>query len=138
MIVSEALKWIGTPYHPGGRVRGAGCDCATFIAQVCIDLGLIPDIDIPRESAAHFIATGNPLYLETVLRFCHEIPEAEVLPGDLVMYRFPSFTIFTHGAIVVEWPGRVIHSVQGRGVLMTDGKQWVFRRWERKFFRLGQ
>jgi len=135
-IIAEGKTWIGTPYHPGARVKGAGCDCATLIAEVCIALGLIPNIDIPRESAAHFLETGNPVYLETVLQYCEEITEAELQPGDLVMYRRPKWPIFTHAAIVVSWPHAVLHAVQNHGVIMNHGTQGEFRKWERKAFRL--
>jgi cell wall-associated NlpC family hydrolase len=135
-IIAEARTWIGTPYHPGGRVKKAGADCATLIAEVCIALGLIPNIEIPRESAAHFLETENPLYLETVQQYCDEIAEAELQPGDLVMYRHRKLSIFTHAAIVVQWPEAVLHAVQHRGVIMSHGIQGVFRAWERKYFRL--
>jgi len=135
-IIAEGKTWLGTPYHPMARVKGAGADCATFIAEVCIALGLIPNIDIPRESAAHFLKTANPAYLETVLRFCEEITQEDVRPGDLVMYKKPKWPIFTHGAIIVEWPNAVLHAVQNHGVVMTPGDQGDFRGWERKFFRL--
>ena len=26
-LIAEAKEWLGTPYHTGGRVKGAGCDC---------------------------------------------------------------------------------------------------------------
>jgi cell wall-associated NlpC family hydrolase len=135
-IIAEAKTWLGTPYHPGGRVKGAGCDCATFIAEVCIALGLVPNIDIPTESAAHFLETGNPIYLETVLKYAEEIPEPELQPGDLVMYKRRRWPIFTHGAIVVNWPTAVLHAIQQHGVVMNDGTQGEFRTWERKAFRL--
>jgi cell wall-associated NlpC family hydrolase len=135
-IIAEARTWIGTPYHPGGRVKKAGADCATLIAEVCIALGLIPKIEIPRESAAHFLETENPLYLETVQQYCDEIAEAEIQPGDLVMYRHRKLPIFTHAAIIVRWPEAVLHAVQHRGVVMSHGIQGVFRAWERKYFRL--
>lgn len=135
-IIAEARTWIGTPYHPGGRVKKVGADCATLIAEVCVALGIIPNIEIPKENAAHFIATENPLYLETVQQHCDEITEAELQPGDLVMYRNRKLSIFTHAAIVVQWPEAVLHAVQHKGVIMSHGIQGVFRRWERRYFRL--
>jgi len=134
-IVAEARSWIGTPYHRGARIKGAGCDCATLIAQVCIDLGLIPEIEIPRESANHFLANDNPIYLETVMKHADEIPEGEVQPGDVVMYRRPGWKIFTHAAIVVDWPSAVVHASVSRGVIMSHGIEGAMRRWERRFFR---
>jgi cell wall-associated NlpC family hydrolase len=135
-IIAEGKTWMGTPYHPCARIKGAGADCATFIAQVCINLGLIPNFDIPQESAASILKDGNAIYLETVLRFCEEITEAEVQPGDLVMYKKPKWKIFTHGAIIVDWPEAVLHAVQKHGVVMTHGAQGEFRGWDRRYFRL--
>ena len=31
--VEIALAWKGTPYADRGRVRGAGCDCGTLLAE---------------------------------------------------------------------------------------------------------
>ena len=135
-IVAEAKSWIKTPYHPGGRIKKVGCDCATFIAEVCIALGLIPNIDIPKESAAHFLETKNPAYLETVLQFAEEISEADVQPGDLVMYKRRDWAIFTHGGIVVSWPNAIVHASNHHGVVMESGVQGALRHWERKIFRI--
>ena len=135
-IVAEAKSWLGTPYHHGGRVKRAGCDCATFIAEVAIALGLIPNIDIPRESGAHFLENADPRYLETVLQYADEIPEADIQPGDLVLYRRRDWPIFSHGGIVASWPDALIHASRLYGVVMEHGTQGAFLYWERRVFRL--
>ena len=30
-LIAEAKEWLGTPYHTAGRIKGAGCDCGTFL-----------------------------------------------------------------------------------------------------------
>jgi cell wall-associated NlpC family hydrolase len=135
-IIAEARTWLGTKYVPNGRIKQAGCDCATFLLEVVVRLGLVPDFKVPTESAAHFLAKGDATYLNTILTHCDEIPEADLLPGDLVMYRKPSWPIFTHAAIVINWPGSVIHAVEKLGVIMDRGTQGAFGTWERKGFRL--
>jgi hypothetical protein len=135
-IIVEAKTWLGTPYHPNAMMKGAGADCATFIAAVCMNLRLIPEIQIPKLRASYFLTTGNPLYLETVIQFCDEIQEGDVCPGDLVMYKRPRWSIFTHAAIVVDWPYAVLHAVQKHGVIMTHGVQGEFLAWHRRYFRL--
>ena len=46
-LIAEAKEWLGTPYHTAGRVKGAGCDCGTFLLGVLENTGLLPHIDIP-------------------------------------------------------------------------------------------
>jgi NlpC/P60 family putative phage cell wall peptidase len=42
MIIAEARKWIGTPFHHQGRVKGAGVDCVGLCMMVGKALGLVP------------------------------------------------------------------------------------------------
>ena len=39
-IVSEARKWLGTPFHYQGRIRGIGCDCLGLVVGVASALGI--------------------------------------------------------------------------------------------------
>jgi cell wall-associated NlpC family hydrolase len=41
-IVREALSFVGTPYHLGGMVKGAGVDCATLLLLIYRSCALIP------------------------------------------------------------------------------------------------
>ena len=34
--VAIARSWIRTPYVMGGRIKGAGCDCATLLSEYLI------------------------------------------------------------------------------------------------------
>jgi hypothetical protein len=45
-VLVEARRWIGTPYHHMGRIRGVGVDCATFPAEVYAAAGAIPPVQI--------------------------------------------------------------------------------------------
>lgn len=38
-IAAEAERWIDTPFHWQGRIRGAGCDCKGLIAGVAAACG---------------------------------------------------------------------------------------------------
>jgi hypothetical protein len=48
------------------------------------------------------------LLVDFVLRYAHEIDEAQVGPGDVVLYRVGRS--FSHAAIVVDWPREIIHA----------------------------
>jgi hypothetical protein len=57
-------------------------------------------------------------YLNEVLRFAVEISESEVQAGDLVLYRMA--LSYTHGAVIVSWPTRLIHAVRSQIVTAVD------------------
>ncbi len=117
-IVAEGLSWLDTPYHPTGRIKGVGTDCAQLIYCVYHAFGLIPDLPAESRSARWFIANKDAKYLDTVLQYAHEIEEPDVLPGDLILYRQPSFPVDHHGAIVITWPQTIIHAIRGNGVIL--------------------
>ncbi|MBB4212677.1 NlpC/P60 family putative phage cell wall peptidase [Rhodothalassium salexigens DSM 2132] len=81
-IVALARRWLGTPWHHQGRVRGVGVDCAGLVIGVARDLGLDPvDVtgygrrpdsdDLVRLIRAHLI----------------EIPLAEAQPAAVLLMR---------------------------------------------------
>ncbi|HAZ61181.1 MAG TPA: peptidase P60 [Gammaproteobacteria bacterium] len=39
-IITEARRWLGTPFHHQGRCRGVGVDCAGVVIGVARTLGL--------------------------------------------------------------------------------------------------
>jgi cell wall-associated NlpC family hydrolase len=120
-IVSEALSFLRTPYHPSARIKGVGVDCAQLIYCVYHALGLMPELPAEARSARYFIANKDSKYLDTILQFAREIPESEVAPGDLILYKQPSFPVYHHGAIVISWPDTIIHAIRGSGVIQGHG-----------------
>jgi cell wall-associated NlpC family hydrolase len=129
-VLVEARRWIGTPYHHMGRLRGVGADCATFPAEVYAAAGVIAPVAIefyppdwhlhrgPRDLAGT-AGTGEKTherYLARVLEHAVEVPAP--LPGDMALWRVGR--AFAHGAIVLGWP-RIVHAVVGIGVMEDDG-----------------
>ena len=117
-VLAVARTWIGTPYHPGGRVKGAGCDCLTLLAEVYSEAGVLPRIHIPYYPQDWHLHRGAERYLEGLLRYSHEI-ETPPQPGDIALWKFGR--CFSHGAIVSEWP-RIIHACSGRACTEEDAK----------------
>lgn len=131
-VVAEALSWEGTPYHPHGRVKGVGCDCAMFPAEVYAAVGLIlaiPPQDYPVDWHMH---RDQERFLGVVL--AHARASTDVNPGDLVLYRWGR--TFAHAAIIIAWP-TIIHALMGEGVCRADGTAGPLGGRQRLCFTLG-
>ena len=100
-VVRVARSFVGTPYHHMGRVKGAGVDCATLLAEVYYEAGVLseqPAIEYyPMDWHLH---RDDERYLRMVEQYCREIPEEQTQPGDVVMYHFGR--AWAHGGIIVE------------------------------------
>lgn len=114
-VVAEAKSWLGTPYHPMGRIKGVGVDCAMLPAEVYAACGVIPPQDIAFYPMDWHLHRSGERYLAHVLRLGHEV--AAPRPGDLALFRFGR--AFSHGAIVIDWP-QVVHAVIHSPVTLAD------------------
>lgn len=114
-IVEVALSWAGTPYRGWTCKKGVGADCGQFLRGVYIEAGFFREIPVPAnyslQAAQHRQTTE---YRELVETYMRQIPESEVLPGDVVLFRVGKG--FAHGAIVKSWPDFVIHALLRYGV----------------------
>jgi hypothetical protein len=120
LVVTEARRWIRTPYHHGADIRGAGVDCLMLLVRVYADLGLIPRID-PRPYQADWMLHNNDeLYLDGVLAHAREVESPK--PGDIALFRWGR--TLSHGGIVTvfEAPGRfrLIHAAARAGFVLED------------------
>jgi cell wall-associated NlpC family hydrolase len=111
-VVAEALTWIGTPYRGWSCVKGAGVDCGQLLYGVFHNCNLIPEIpDLPKDYPLFIgLHRASTEYVDLVLKFFREIPESEVLPGDLVVWRLTGSKSYCHGAIIKSWPDYYIHA----------------------------
>lgn len=134
-VVAEAKTWNGTPFVDCARVKRGGVDCGQFLAGVYIATGIISEALIDPYSPQWHLHHERPRYLEELERNgAHEITEGEVGPGDIVVYH--QGRTFSHGAIVIEWPVKIIHAVKMMGGVCYSNPQtdkFLTMR-ERKFF----
>ena len=129
-VLREAETWLGTPYHHMARIKGAGVDCLTFLAEVYAAAGVIEPVkEIPFYRLDFMRHQSDESYLDALLARGHEV-EAP-LPADVVLYKWGR--VFSHGGIVVEWP-RIIHaSPSHSGVIWANGTQGRLAGHEIKF-----
>ena len=134
-VVQEAESWLGTPYHPHARIKGAGVDCLTFLAEVYAAAGIIePIVDIPFYRTDGMFHQKEETYLNGVLKYGTEIigpPE----PGDAVLFKWGP--LFWHGAIVIKWPKLIHASPSHHGVRYDWGHTGRLGWRVRKYFSPG-
>lgn len=104
-IVSEALGWLGTPYHHEADVKGAGVDCAMLLVRVFHAAGLIPAIDPRPYPADWMLHRDEERYLGWVSQYGDQVESPQ--PGDLVVYKVGR--CYSHAGIVVAWP-EIVHA----------------------------
>ncbi len=137
-VVIETESWIGTPYRGWSCVKGAGVDCGQLLYGVFHNCGLIPEIsDLPKDYPL-FIGQhrASTEYVDLVLQYFREIPESEVLPGDIVVWRLTGSLSYCHAAIIKSWPTCFIHAF-ATSVRMGDAKSRLrFAKADKVFFTL--
>lgn len=125
--VACARSWKSTPYVLRGRIKGAGCDCATFLAEYLLEIGAAQPSeleDIGFYSSDWWCHTSDERYLRNLMRFGKLVAEVicrpgeKAQPGDLVLFKVVGSRVYNHGAIVTAWP-RGIHA-EASGVSEVD------------------
>lgn len=119
-VVEVALTWQRTPYAHMGRVKGAGVDCATLIAEVFHEAGeLAQPLQVDYYPQDWNLHRSEECYLKIIQKYCTEI-DGPPLPGDVVVYHFGR--TWSHGGIVIKWP-MILHAVVNQNVTLADGEQ---------------
>lgn len=133
-VVEVARSWLGTRYHHHARVKGAGADCLTLLAEVYHEAGIIGKVEVPYYPPDWNLHRDAERYVNGVISCgAHEI-EGPPLPGDIAVFRWGR--TFAHGGIVTEWP-RLIHAyaIAGRVIEASAGAP-PFTGREARFFSL--
>ncbi len=131
LVVGEAESWIGTPYHHMGRIKGAGVDCLTLLAEVYEAAGIIPHIELEFYPPDWNLHRDAERYLAGVMQHAVEFAPLEDRssegllikdpdPGDVAVFKFGR--CYAHGTIVTKWP-LLIHSWVNGGVMRGDAMQ---------------
>jgi hypothetical protein len=117
-----ARSWLNTPYRLGGRVKGAGCDCGSIIAEYLIEIGRCTREelgDLGYYTHDWFQHTRDERYLLRLIRHAPKILETVCMakiaaePGSLALFRSVDGRLYNHGGIVTKWPYLVNATVDG-------------------------
>jgi cell wall-associated NlpC family hydrolase len=109
VVVAEARKWIGTPYHCQADILGAGVDCGMLIVRVFVDTGLCESFDPRPYCDDWYMHRAEERYLQFVLDRCKEVQCPR--PGDIIVFRYGR--CYSHGGIVsFAEPLTIVHAYQ--------------------------
>jgi hypothetical protein len=137
----------GTPYHDHSGVKFIGCDCAFYPLRVNQAIGLIANsfrppryspqqwINSPSQIDKMHLRVEDTTYLDIVQKLFVEIPLSNVLPGDLMLTLVVAS--WSHGAIIVNYPDRVLHAVKGYGVVPSHAtREGFWARLPKRYFSI--
>ena len=101
-IITETRSWIGTPYRHQASLKGVGCDCLGLVRGVWRELiGGEPERAPPygRDWAE---ASGEETFARAARTHLIEVEPAQVLPGDVLLFRYAPRYPAKHAAIVTS------------------------------------
>ncbi len=126
-ILEAARGWLGTPYHHQASVKGVGCDCLGLIRGIYREIyghDAGPAANYSRDWAE---ASGIETMLQGAARHLIAIDWAELLPGDVMIFRLRPGTVAKHAAIVAS-DATMIHAMEGVAVSEVALSSWWRRR----------
>jgi NlpC/P60 family putative phage cell wall peptidase len=126
-VLHEARKWLGTPYQHQASLCQIGCDCLGLVRGVWQALYGSEPVAIPAYTP-YWAETGSAETLQDAARrFLVEMPFAEAVPGDVLLFRFSARHVAKHCAILSA-PERIIHAYWGKNVSETSLTPWWRKR----------
>jgi hypothetical protein len=136
-LIEVTESWYGTPYRGHSCLKGAGVDCGQLLKGVLVEAGHLPaDIPMPKDYSLQVSQHRHDTeYIDTVEKYMREISEAEVKPGDVVVYKM-GVGVFAHAAFIKVWPEHVIHALERYGVTAGHGMNFRYGRLDKKFYTL--
>lgn len=116
-VAIEALTWLRTPYHDCADIKGCGVDCAMLLVRVFDACGLGPPAFDPRPYSPRFHLHRDDELYERWLGQAGARRVVEPLTGDIALFKFGR--CYSHGAIIVDEKGGMVHAYVGMGVTFT-------------------
>ena len=121
-IVMEARSWIGTPYRHQASLKGVGCDCLGLLRGVWREvMGQEPEL--PPPYSPDWAEAGADTLVAAARRYLVEIDRHEILPGDVLLFRWRDNLPAKHCAVATS-PSRMIHAHDGASVVEVALCSW--------------
>ena len=133
-IVNAARTWIGTPYLHQASVKGVGCDCLGLLRGVWREvIGREPE-PVPAYTPDWAEPQMEERLHAAALRHMQVAP-AEILPGQVILFRMRAGAIAKHIGIVStgQTAPYFIHAYTGHGVIESPLSQPWRRRIAARF-----
>ena len=130
-VIHEAESWLRTPFHVDACLKGVGVDCGRLLSAVYGAAGFAVPSEMGHFAKDWSAHTTEERYLNFVKAYAHLVSTQE--PGDIVMVKMVGSKVFSHGAIIINWPN-VIHAYWGRGVELADATKGLLGGGEKLFF----
>ena len=117
-VCAEAREWLGTKYHPHGRIKGVGVDCANLLCCVYEIAGIAPPIDPGFYPTGWHLHRNEEVFIERMREAgARPVTSRTPRPGDLGLWRFGR--TYSHAGIVVSDDGLIVHAYLDAGVICT-------------------
>lgn len=120
--IEEAKTWMGTPFIHQGAIKGArgGVGCGTLLIAAYGAAGVaVPTLsDVGLFPSDWHCNTTEERYLNILTAYDFK-PVENPLPGDTAIFRTATSKVWSHSALVIEWP-IVIHVMWRREVQYSD------------------
>lgn len=126
-VLSEARRWIGTPYQHQCSTPGAGTDCLGLIRGVWRALYGREPMDVPPYTPDWAQETGRETLLEAARACLTPVSLNDAGPGHVLLFRMQTGARIKHAAIKSA-PDRMIHAYWGRSVTET----FLIPYWQRR------
>jgi len=100
-VITEALSWIGTPFHDCAGVKGHGVDCAHLVWRCYQSIGVVPPGDPPAYKPQWFQHQLEEVFLQELKKHgAVSIAPTLARAGDVLMHKYGKHA--AHGAIVID------------------------------------
>lgn len=119
-VVAEARRWIGTPFHHQGRLRGVGVDCVGLIVGVAVALG----IDVRDRAAYPRLPYRGELTRALAEQLVH-IEIGEACPADVLELAWQPARQSMHVALLTEHG--ILHATEEIGSVVEHRLDDVWR-----------
>jgi NlpC/P60 family putative phage cell wall peptidase len=114
-IIAAARGWIGTPYQHQASLKHVGCDCLGLIRGVWRDVYGVEPEEMPAYSPDWAEAGGVEALADAGRRHLLEVPCADYLPGDVLLFRWKPHLPAKHAGIATT-ATTMIHAQDGARV----------------------
>ena len=115
LVVSEARRWIGTPYRHQGSARGIGCDCLGLLRGVWRSVVGEEPLPVPPYTADWAEWRADEPLLSAAERLLDRQADAAG-PGTVLMFRWVAGAAVKHCGIMTT-PDAMVHAYSGIGVV---------------------